>query len=98
MLHKRVSLIIAILFCILHILFAHSTIKLPSDPFWTNPWEMYENFAFAIALGLSLPAPYISGLVILLIMGWITYRVTYWLLRQLSRLIARNQSNAIKGG
>jgi len=98
MLRKRISLLIAVLVCLSHILLAHSMIKLPSDPFWASPLEMYESYAFAIALGLSLPAPYISGLVILLITGWGTYRITLWFLRKLIRLITRNQADAVKGG
>lgn len=90
MIFKRISLLVAVLFCLLQIIFAHSMVKLPSEPFWDTPWQMYENFAFAIALGLSLPAPYITGLIILLLMGWISYRITHWVLRKLSGLVARN--------
>lgn len=93
---KRISLVVAILTCLLQILFAHSLIKLPDEAFWSSPWQMYENYAFAIALGLSLPAPYVSAAVILLLFGWVTYRITYWILRKLSRLVASNQSNAVE--
>lgn len=63
-------------------LFAHRMIKLPSEPLWSPLLNIYENYAFAIALGLSLPRPYLSGALILLLIAWIGYRISRRVLRR----------------
>lgn len=98
MILKRISLFLALAFSLSQILIVHSLVKLREEPFWANPIEIYENFAFGVALGFSLPAPRISAVVFLLFTGWLSYRVSYWTLRKLNRLIAGNQTNPVEGG
>jgi len=60
------------------ILFIHSMIKLPTEPFWSSLSNIYENYVFALALGLSLPYPYLFGTLFLIIVTWISYQVLRW--------------------
>lgn len=77
---KKISLTLAILAVVGQVLFTHRMVKLPNEPFWTSPVEMYDNFAFALTLALSLPAPRYTTLLVMVLIGWIAYRVWYWLL------------------
>jgi len=76
----KASLILAILTVIGQILFTHRMVKLPDEPFWTSPLEMYDSFAFALTLALSLPAPRYTTLLVIVLIGWIAYRIWYWIL------------------
>ena len=69
------GIITAFLVCSSLILLTHRLGKLPDEPFWTSPVTMYDNYAFAIMLGLSLPYPYWTGALLLLLVGWASYRV-----------------------
>jgi hypothetical protein len=66
-------------------MFAHRIIKLPSEPLWSPLANIYENYAFAIALGLSLPYPYVSGAIILLLIAGIGFLISRGILRRLNR-------------
>jgi hypothetical protein len=64
------------------LLFTHSMIKLPSEPFWSTPYSIYENYALAMAVALSIPYPiWTSAVVLLLIM-----LLVYWIWRKLLRV------------
>ncbi len=76
----KISLALAVLTVIGQVLFIHRMAKLPDEPFWVSPIEMYDNVAFALTLALSLPAPSYSTVLVLGLIGWISYRVWYWLL------------------
>jgi hypothetical protein len=67
----------AIMFC------THAIIKLPSEAFWSSLQSIYENYALAMTLAFSLPYPYWSAGILLLLIAavnyWIAYRILRWL-------------------
>lgn len=91
---KQISLTLAILAVVGQILFTHQMVKLPDEPFWTSPIEMYDNFAFALTLALSLPAPRYTTLLVMILIGWVTYRVWYWVLGRFATAYPSKVNNA----
>ncbi|HKK74521.1 MAG TPA: hypothetical protein VJ953_05585 [Saprospiraceae bacterium] len=63
------------------VLFTHSMIKLPSEPFWSTPQSIYENYALAMALAFSVPYPMWTSAGILLLM----MLLVYWIWRKILR-------------
>lgn len=51
----------------------HQIGKMPEDPSLAPLPDMYQNFAFVMALGLGLPWPGISSLFVLLLIAWLGY-------------------------
>lgn len=95
---KTTSLFLAIVFCALQVLFIHSLVLLPDEPFWTSPLTIYQNYVFGLILALSLPFPGISSALFLLFSGFIAYRMWLWFLTKVKkRLVAGNQSDSIQG-
>lgn len=87
---KKISIVLAVLTVIGQVLFAHQMAKLPDEPFWTSPLEMYNNFAFALTLALSLPAPRLTTILVMVLIGWIAYRVWYWILGRFKPAVDTN--------
>lgn len=61
------------------LLFTHSMIKLPSEPFWSTPFSIYENYALALAVTFSIPFPMWTSAAILLVV----MVLVYWIWRKL---------------
>ena len=70
---KNIPIILGILVPICFTFFVHSIIKLPSEPLWTTPLIIYENYAFAMALGLGVPLPMMTSGIFLVLLGFITF-------------------------
>ncbi|GAB5555615.1 MAG: hypothetical protein Sapg2KO_52060 [Saprospiraceae bacterium] len=79
---KIIGLIYSLFVVLTIVLFTHSMIKLPSEAFWSTPLSIYENYALAMALAFSLPAPFWTALLVLILIGlfnyWLAKRVLRW--------------------
>lgn len=81
-LKQLLALVFAIASGFTLVLLAHNMIRLPSEPFWSTPLSIYENFALALAVAFSLPYPmWTAALILLLWMG-----LVYWIWRKIFRL------------
>lgn len=78
---KIIALLYGLFVVIAIVLFTHTMIKLPSEAFWSSPLSIYENYALAMALTFSLPAPFWTAMFVLLLIGLINYWVAYRILR-----------------
>ena len=76
---KRTGLAAALLVIVLTLIIAHQIGKLPEDPPLATPWEMFDNLAFCVALGFGFPWPRAGALGILLLIGWMSYRLGVWI-------------------
>lgn len=79
---KIIALIYSLLVILAIVFFTHAMIKLPSEAFWSTPLSIYENYALAMALAFSLPAPMWTALLVLILIGlinyWLAKRVLQW--------------------
>lgn len=80
---KIIALIYSLMVAIAIVLFTHAMIKLPSETFWSTPLSIYENYALAMALAFSLPAPFWTAMLVLLLVILINYGLAYRILRWL---------------
>lgn len=81
--YQKIALVYAVLVAGAIMLLSHAIIKLPSEAFWSSLQSIYENYALAVTLAFSLPYPYWSAGVILLLIAavnyWLLYRLLSWL-------------------
>lgn len=82
---KTIALLYGLFVVITIVLFTHAMIKLPSEAFWSTPLSIYENYALAMALAFSLPAPFWTAMLILILIGLINYWIAYQILRWLEK-------------
>jgi hypothetical protein len=59
---------LALPFCLVYL--AHQMGKLPNEPEWASPAEMFSNFGFIVGFGLGLPYPKLASGLILLFITW----------------------------
>ena len=83
---KYIAFTLAALSTIVLLFFVHSVAKLPDEPFWASPALIYENWTFAMLLGLGLPYPEYTGLLVLLLILGILYLVFLLFIRLALRL------------
>lgn len=82
---KIIALLYGLFVVIAIVLFTHTMIKLPSEAFWSSPLSIFENYALAMALAFSLPAPFWTAMLILILIGFINYWLAYRILRWLGK-------------
>ncbi len=71
---KQVAWLGVVLFMPAPVLLAHWILRLPDEPLW-DPVGAFTNLAFGLALAFSLPFPYLSAVIFLLILGWVGYGI-----------------------
>ena len=84
---EGISRVLAILLAIVIpacvVILAHQVAKFPEEPALMNPLKMYDNYAFALALGLGAPWPRLTGALLLLGIAW----GGYWMGRKIGNWI-----------
>jgi len=84
--YNAIALAIGIALTIWMLFTIHSLAKLPDEPFWASPMAIYENWQFALILGLGLPYIGITAPLMLLLALYINYAIGKLLIRLLLRL------------
>jgi len=80
---KYIPWVVAILAPVSFVLLTHNVIKLAEEPAFGDPANIYNNYVIALEV-VPVPFPPVTAIFILVLQGYVAYRLTYWLLRRLS--------------
>ncbi len=72
---KYIALTLALLSIVFMLLTVHRLAKLPNEPLWGSPALIWENWQFALIVGLGLPYPELMAFVVLLLILLVNYAI-----------------------